>query len=362
MTLKNAQHDKATAFRELHEKGIFVLPNAWDAGSAALIAAAGAPVIATTSAGVSWALGRPDGQGLTRTEMVAAVERMVAAVEVPVTADIEGGYGPGPKDVAATVEAVLAVGAVGVNLEDSLDRGGPLYDSATQAERLRAARSAAERAGLPEFVLNARTDVFLFEIGDPDGRLENVLTRASAYAAAGADCLFVPGLVDLDTLTTLTRESPLPINVMARSARRCTRWPAVPPARYSPSAPTPRWMRPIPSEPSTVHSTGLDLVEPQPRLAERAAPGGRRGWVEDECQPLAGWGLGRLRGCAVGGRGRWPGCGRRVWWSSCGGQAVARCPLGQGPTIPVSTRRGIRLCPADRYDVDTVKYYFDHQG
>jgi len=215
MTLKNAQHDKATAFRELHEKGIFVLPNAWDAGSAALIAAAGAPVIATTSAGVSWALGRPDGQGLTRTEMVAAVERMVAAVEVPVTADIEGGYGPGPKDVAATVEAVLAVGAVGVNLEDSLDRGGPLYDSATQAERLRAARSAAERAGLPEFVLNARTDVFLFEIGDPDGRLENVLTRASAYAAAGADCLFVPGLVDLDTLTTLTRESPLPINVMA---------------------------------------------------------------------------------------------------------------------------------------------------
>jgi len=107
MTLKNAQHDKATAFRELHEKGIFVLPNAWDAGSAALIAAAGAPVIATTSAGVSLGPWPPGWPGLTRTEMVAAVERMVAAVESP-SPPISRRLRAGPEDVAATVEAVLA--------------------------------------------------------------------------------------------------------------------------------------------------------------------------------------------------------------------------------------------------------------
>ena len=210
-----AQRRAAATLRELHADGILVLPNAWDAGSAALIATAGAKAIATTSAGISWALGRPDGQALTRAEMTAVIKRIVATVDVPVTADIEGGYGSGPEDVAASVEAVIAAGAVGVNLEDSRSPGGPLYDTAEQAARLSAGRAAADRAGLPELVLNARTDVFLFQIGAADGRLTDVLERAGAYAEAGADCLFVPGLVDLDTLATLTAKSPLPVNVMA---------------------------------------------------------------------------------------------------------------------------------------------------
>ncbi|WP_083731236.1 MULTISPECIES: isocitrate lyase/phosphoenolpyruvate mutase family protein [Protofrankia] len=213
--VETVQRTRAELLRSLHASGVLVLPNAWDAASAALIARAGAKVIATTSAGVAWSVGRSDGQHLTRAEAVEQVRRIVAAVDVPVTADVEGGYGPGSEDVAATIEAVVAAGAVGVNIEDSRAPGGPLFDVAAQAERLRAARSAAVRAGLPELLVNARTDVFLFGIGEPEGRLADVLARSSAYAEAGADSLFVPGLLDLDVVASLVTASPLPINVMA---------------------------------------------------------------------------------------------------------------------------------------------------
>lgn len=209
------QMAKAKSLRALHDTGMLILPNAWDAGSAVVIEQAGAKVIATTSGGISWSAGRPDGQRLTRAEMIEHVRRIVAAVNIPVTADVEGGYGPGAEDVEATVTAVIAVGAVGLNIEDSQAPGDPLFDVAAQARRLRAARSAAGRAGLPELLINARTDVFLFGIGAPEGRLEDVLVRSSAYAEAGADSLFVPGLADLDVLTALVKASPLPINAMA---------------------------------------------------------------------------------------------------------------------------------------------------
>ncbi|MEU9073524.1 isocitrate lyase/phosphoenolpyruvate mutase family protein [Kitasatospora sp. NPDC004745] len=203
--------ERALRLRELLADGVLVLPNAWDAGSAAVIASAGAPAIATTSGGVSWSLGRGDGHRLARGEAVEAARRIVAAVDVPVTVDAEGGYGPLPADVAATVTALVGAGAVGVNLEDSTAVGGPLHPVAEQAGRLRAARAAAAAAGLPELVLNARTDVFLFGLGG----LDDVLARAGAYAAAGADGLFVPGLLDLDLLAELCRRSPLPVNAMA---------------------------------------------------------------------------------------------------------------------------------------------------
>ncbi|WP_232320153.1 isocitrate lyase/PEP mutase family protein [Herbidospora daliensis] len=162
---------------------------------------------------MSWALGRPDDQHLTRAEAADAVARITAAVELPVTADIEGGYGPGPEDVAESVTAVI--GAVGVNLEDCTAPGGPLFDVADQAGRIRAARQAAADAGLPELLINARTDVFLFGIGDPAGRLDDVVTRAAAYAEAGADSLLVPGLLDLATLAELVSRTSLPVNAMA---------------------------------------------------------------------------------------------------------------------------------------------------
>ncbi|MGW4895186.1 isocitrate lyase/PEP mutase family protein [Kitasatospora sp. NPDC004240] len=209
------QRAKAVALRGLLDTPPLVLPNAWDAGSAVVIASAGAPAIATTSGGVSWSLGRGDGQRLGRAEAVEAARRVVDSVDVPVTVDAEGGYGPLPADVATTVRELIGVGAVGVNLEDSHAPGGPLFSVAEQVERLRAARAQAERSGLPELLVNARTDVYLFAIGEPAGRLADALERAEAYAAAGADGLFVPGLLDLDVLGELCARSPLPVNAMA---------------------------------------------------------------------------------------------------------------------------------------------------
>lgn len=217
--MDNAQRERAETLRALHDSTL-VLPNAWDAGSAAVIAGAGAAAIATTSGGIAWSAGRPDGHGLSREEMVELVGRIARVVDVPVTADIEGGYGPSPDDVAATVRGVVAAGAVGINLEDSRAPGGPLFDPQEQAERVRAARAAATAAELPELWINVRTDVYLFGVGEPEGRLADVVARAEVYAEAGADSLFVPGLVDLDTLGALVKESPLPINAMV--------WPGAP--------------------------------------------------------------------------------------------------------------------------------------
>lgn len=217
--MDNAQRERAETLRALHDSTL-VLPNAWDAASAAVIARAGAAAIATTSGGIAWSAGKPDGHGLTREEMVELVRRITGVVDVPVTVDIEGGYGPAPEDVTATVRGVVAAGAVGINLEDSRAPGGPLFDRQEQAERVRAARAAATAAKLPELWINVRTDVYLFGVGEPEGRLAEVVARAEAYAEAGADSLFVPGLVDLDTLGTLVKESPLPINAMV--------WPGAP--------------------------------------------------------------------------------------------------------------------------------------
>lgn len=209
-----SQTDKAARLRQLGTTGIYVLPHVWDAGSAVLTARAGAKVIATTSAGVSWALGRGDGEQLTREENIAVIRRISEVVDVPVSADIEGGYGPAPDHVAQTVRDVIAAGAVGVNLEDSNSATGELFTVGEQAARIRAARTAATESGLPELVINARTDVYLFQVGAPENRLGDVLTRARAYADAGADLLFVPGLDQLDTIRQLVNASPLPINIM----------------------------------------------------------------------------------------------------------------------------------------------------
>jgi 2-methylisocitrate lyase-like PEP mutase family enzyme len=203
---------KITEFRRLHGEHPLVLPNAWDAGSARLMEQAGAKAIATTSAGISWSHGLQDGQKLTRDEMLGVIGRIVRRVEVPVTADIEGGYGSGaPRDVADTVRAVAALGVAGVNLEDSPGRGGDqLLKPEEHAERITAAREAG--GGM---VINARTDVYLFGVGAPESRFAEVCRRAAVYRAAGADCVFVPGLTDLDTIAALVKEIGCPLNIMA---------------------------------------------------------------------------------------------------------------------------------------------------
>jgi 2-methylisocitrate lyase-like PEP mutase family enzyme len=209
----------AKLLRELHADGTLVLPNAWDAASAAVIADAGAAAIATTSAGVAWSLGRPDGELLPRADLVAAIERMAAAIDVPLTADVEAGYGATDEAVAETVTEVLGAGAVGINIEDAPASEPGLYSPEMAAARIRAARAAVVSCGVPDFVINARTDVYVRRIGDPQTRHEEVLRRGADYAEAGADCLFVPGLADLDVLESLVARSTLPISASTRPGR-----------------------------------------------------------------------------------------------------------------------------------------------
>jgi 2-methylisocitrate lyase-like PEP mutase family enzyme len=211
------RHDRVAAFRSLHQPqtgSILVLPNAWDALSSRIIEHAGARAIATTSAGVSWALGCPDGEGVSRAEMLAAVRRIVRAVRVPVSADVEGGYGMGTADdVAETVRGVIDAGAVGINLEDAPGRDGqPLLPVEQQQRRIGAARAAAGSDGL---FINARVDVYLRSVGEEGGRLAETIRRARAYGEAGADGVFVPGVIDAATIRRLRVEIPLPLNVMA---------------------------------------------------------------------------------------------------------------------------------------------------
>lgn len=203
---------RSERFASLHQGGDpLLLPNAWDVASAVAIAAAGARAIATTSAGVAWSLGVPDAGDLGADRAAEVIGRIAGAVDVPVSADIEAGYGYSPDAVARTVAAVTQAGAVGVNLEDRRDAGG-LYDIAVQADRIAAARAAAD--DVPVWI-NARTDVFLsgaYPVTS-DGVAE-ALKRATAYAEAGADSLFVPGLTALDAIAELVA-GPLPVAVMA---------------------------------------------------------------------------------------------------------------------------------------------------
>jgi 2-methylisocitrate lyase-like PEP mutase family enzyme len=238
----------------LHHAGTpLILVNAWDAASARIVEAAGAPAVATTSAGVAWSLGAPDGDALNRDLAVALVSRVAAAVAVPVTADIESGFGATPAEVGQTVLAVIRAGAVGVNIEDAWcgsesgdvagrdigesgdvagrdigesgdvagrdigesgdvagrDIGaGPLRAVGDQCARLAAARAAARESGVPVFI-NARVDTFL-----RGGGIKDTVARASAYLEAGADGVFVPGVVDPETIAALVAAIAAPLNIL----------------------------------------------------------------------------------------------------------------------------------------------------
>ncbi|MGF1424987.1 isocitrate lyase/PEP mutase family protein [Kitasatospora sp. LaBMicrA B282] len=211
-----AQHDSAQLFHSLHDPAApLALANVWDAASARLVEAAGAPAIATTSAGVAWGLGAADGNHLDRDQALALIARVVDAVSVPVTADIESGFGATAAEVADTVARVLATGAVGINIEDAHAGGdSPLRPVGEQCERIAAARSAADRAGIPLYV-NARLDTYLFGAGAPETRLQETLDRARAYLDAGASGIFVPGVVDVELIAALTEGIPAPLNILA---------------------------------------------------------------------------------------------------------------------------------------------------
>jgi 2-methylisocitrate lyase-like PEP mutase family enzyme len=214
---KDDQKRLAEAFRRSHRGPLLLLPNAWDAMSARLFEAAGFGAIATTSGGVNWALGFADGEHAPWNEVVEATARIVRAVRVPVTADIETGYGQTPDQVAKSIAHIIRSGVVGCNLEDGTRRADqPIRPIEDAAARIRAAREAANEAGVP-LVINARIDLYLKNIGDPPARFDETVRRAKAYLAAGADCIYPFALGDMDTIARLVKAIDAPINIVARA-------------------------------------------------------------------------------------------------------------------------------------------------
>jgi 2-methylisocitrate lyase-like PEP mutase family enzyme len=214
--MKKTQTELGNQFLKLHQgRDILVLPNAWDAASARIFEEAGFAAIGTSSAGVAFSLGYPDGQQISREEMLGAVRHIARAVSVPVTADVEAGFGSTPEEVAETARAVIDAGAVGMNLEDGAEEKPDfLQDLSKQKEMIGAVLEAAKSAGVP-FVLNARTDIFLYGIGPAETRLKRTIERMNAFREAGAQSLFVPGVKDSQTIGQLARGVSGPLNILA---------------------------------------------------------------------------------------------------------------------------------------------------
>ena len=211
------QRELAQTFRDRHTAmaaGPLVLPNSWDAASTLIYEAAGFEAIGTSSAGVAASLGAPDGEHLARNEMLAVVERIAHCAAIPVSADIEAGYGDTPEEVAETVRKTIDAGAVGVNLEDGTDDpDGPFVDLDHHCNKIQAARRVADDAAVP-LVINGRTDVFWRGVGDEAERIELAIERANAYYEAGSDCLFVPGVTDSGAIEALVDGIDGPLNVL----------------------------------------------------------------------------------------------------------------------------------------------------
>jgi methylisocitrate lyase len=205
--------ESATRFHQLHESGCFVMPNPWDAGSARLLAQLGFPALATTSSGFAWSLGRADNH-VSLEEALAHLRTISAAVELPVNADFEGGFAVEPEAVATNVTAATATGVAGLSIEDSTgDAASPLFDFALSVERIRAARRAIDDSGTG-VVLTARCETYL--VSRPD--LGEAIRRLAAYAEAGADCLYAPGIRDLGEIKTLVDAvAPEPVNILVSS-------------------------------------------------------------------------------------------------------------------------------------------------
>jgi len=212
----DSQTNKAIRFRQLHRgPGVLILPNAWDVASARIFEEAGFPAIATTSAGIAFSLGYPDGQRIPREEMMARIGRIARAVHVPVTADVESGYGSNPEDAAKTTRELIQMGVIGMNLEDASGRRDqPLSSLELAVEKIKAAREAAVQMHA-QIVINARTDMYLLPGGNPDADYSEALRRLVAFREAGADCVFAPGLKDAQTIGRLVKAVACPLNILA---------------------------------------------------------------------------------------------------------------------------------------------------
>jgi 2-methylisocitrate lyase-like PEP mutase family enzyme len=207
----STQNTVVAKFRTLHKSGCFVLPNPWDIGTAVYLESLGFEALATTSAGFAFSRGKPDG-GVPRDEMVAHIREIVEATTLPVNADFLGGYADEPEGVAANVRLCIATGVAGLSIEDNTGRKEmPLYQKKLAVERIRAARSAIDASG-NSVVLTGRCEAWLVDDADP---LHTALDRLAAYAEAGADCLYAPGVTKSDEISQIVKTvAPKPVNVL----------------------------------------------------------------------------------------------------------------------------------------------------
>jgi 2-methylisocitrate lyase-like PEP mutase family enzyme len=213
--VSSIQKEKAEKFLKFHQdKEILVLLNSWDAGSSKLIEACGYKAIATTSMGIAASLGYPDCQIITLSEMIQAITGIVNSVQVPVTVDIEAGYGNNLNEIIESVKKIIATGIVGINIEDSIDLSPKLVDEIEFCERISAIRALSDSLGF-HLVINARTDSFYTSSGSNKEKLAESIKRGNKYREAGADCIFVQPVWEKETILTLVKEINAPINILS---------------------------------------------------------------------------------------------------------------------------------------------------
>ena len=213
--VSSIQKEKAELFLKYHQdKEILVLLNSWDTGSSKLVEACGYKAIATTSMGIAASLGYPDSQVIQLSEMIDVITGIVKGVRVPVTVDIEAGYGKNLYEVIDSVKKIIATGIVGINIEDSLDLNPVLIDEMEFCERIAAIRALSDSLGF-HLVINARTDSFYTTTGSLREKLSDSIRRGNKYREAGADCIFVQPVWDKETISTLVKEINAPINILA---------------------------------------------------------------------------------------------------------------------------------------------------
>jgi len=211
----NIQKEKAEMFLKFHQdKEILVLLNSWDPGSSKLIEACGYKAIATTSMGIAASLGYPDCEVIQLSEMIQAITGIVNAVKVPVTVDIEAGYGNSLNEIIESVKKIIATGIVGINIEDSIDLSPSLIDEMEFCERISAIRALSDSLGF-HLVINARTDSFYTSSGSLQEKLAESIKRGNKYREAGADCIFVQPVWDKETISTLVKEINAPVNILS---------------------------------------------------------------------------------------------------------------------------------------------------
>ena len=212
----DSQSDKAEAFREMHaKKKVLILPNAWDVPSARVFEDAGFQAVATSSAGMMVSLGYQDGEAIGLEEFVSAVGRIARVLSVPLSADVVGGFGGGPEEVARAMKSVVGAGAVGINIEDFVHASKELLQVVKQVEKLRALLKLRESMDV-RFVINARTDAFRYAPGDEEARLDEAISRAKAYRDLGVDCVYPMGLVGAGSIGRFVKALDFPVNVMVR--------------------------------------------------------------------------------------------------------------------------------------------------